>query len=64
MQDFLVLWQLWQLPSATENCATNFVDQYVHYINICFLMYHALLGYMKVACHVLKPVCHMPGLQS
>ena len=25
MQDFLVLWQLCQLPSVTENCVTNFM---------------------------------------
>ena len=35
MQDFLVLWKLCQLPSATENNATNLSDLIVYYINIC-----------------------------
>ena len=35
MQGFLALWELCQLPSVTENCATNLMQPILHNDYMC-----------------------------
>ena len=48
MQDFLVLWLLCQLPSATENIATNFMQPIFILYKYMFLRCNSMSNHVRI----------------